>query len=212
MTDSTCLSAAGAVPLPKSRLPAEHHREDKQPVLVDQVVLQQRLQQVGTAPALQAPAGLLPELPKFGNHVALEQAGVVPGDTLEAARHHVLWPRVERGRDGVIRVGDLGPVTGEDVIGLAPEQETVGVRDSLDDQPPHDIFDIGGLPASMQEATLWILVGAAGSLHDAVQGQKCIHDDLRHTLVLHQSDEPHRPESTGWGAPVQRNFCLEDEL
>jgi hypothetical protein len=42
----------------------------------------------------------------------------------------------------------------------------------------------------MQEAAVWVLVRAAGSLHDAVQGQKCIHDDLGHSLVLHHNDEP----------------------
>src|SRR6516225_5773658 len=97
-------------------------------------------------------------------------------------------------------LGNLGPVIGEDVVGLAPEQETVGVRDSIGDEPPRDLVAIGGLPASMREATLWVLVGAAGSLHDAVQGQKCVHNDFGHTLLLHQDDdEPHRPESTGWG-------------
>src|SRR3990172_1408289 len=147
VTDSTCLSATGTVPLALAG--AEHHREDEQPVLVDQVVLQQRLEQFGAAPSVHGPAGLLPEPPDLGDNVALDQTGIVPRDTLEAARHHVLWPRVERGRDGVIGVGDLGPVIGEDVVGLAPEQESVGVRDPLGDQPPHDIVDIGGLPTSM---------------------------------------------------------------
>jgi transposase-like protein len=36
----------------------------------------------------------------------------------------------------------------------------------------------------------------AYAIHDTVQGQKCIKDDLGHTLALHQDDEPHRHEST----------------
>src|SRR5215469_14909215 len=79
--------AAGEEPLSG----AENHGVDEQPVLVDQVVLQQCLERVGAAPGVQGAAGLLAQLPELGNYVALDQAGVVPGDTLEAARQHVFW-------------------------------------------------------------------------------------------------------------------------
>ena len=45
---------------------------------------------------------------------------------------------------------------------------------------------------------------AAGSLHDAVQGQECIYDNFGHTLVLHLDDEPQPPESTGWARKARR--------
>ena len=142
---------------------AEHHREDEQPEFIDQVVLQQRLQRVGAAPGVQGAAGLLPELPDSGDGVAPDQAGVVPGDLLQAARQHVLGPRVERCGNGIIGVGDPGPEVGEDIVGLAPQQEAVGIRESSDDQFPDGSFGIGGLPASMREAPSGSSSGAPGA-------------------------------------------------
>jgi hypothetical protein len=52
----------------------------------------------------------------------------------------------------------------------------------------------------MQEATLGVLVRTAGRLHDAVQGQKCIHDDPGHIFTSSLIDEQRPLESTlAWG-------------
>ena len=58
------------------------------------------------------------ERSEFGDRAVLDEPRVVPSDTLEVGRHHVLWPRVERFCDRVSRVRDRGPVTGEDVSRL----------------------------------------------------------------------------------------------
>src|ERR687892_2865919 len=69
---------------------SEHDREDHEPELVYEIVLEQRLDQVGAAMHLDLRPFLLLDLRHRLGGVALEQGRVVPLDPVERPRGHVL--------------------------------------------------------------------------------------------------------------------------
>lgn len=113
-------------------LPAtQDHRVDRDPVLVDQAVVHQRIDQVGAACDQDVPTGLILQLSDFDRDVAAEKDRVLPRELLEAVRDDVL-------RKGVDPVGEAlvtrsrGPERRPDVIGHAPEERGVDGEELLD--------------------------------------------------------------------------------
>ena len=151
---------------------AQDDRVDEQPVLVDQVVAQQLVDQVRAAVHQQVAARLRLQRPDLGGHVARDDRRVAPVGPLERVRHDVL-------RDAVHPVGQFGvaaagrrPERRPDLPGPAAQQERVGrhrlglvvdlVLVVLDAQRPR-------VPAAP------VLV-EPGRLDDAVDGHERGHD------------------------------------
>src|SRR3954454_7910554 len=63
-------------------------------------------------------------------------------------------------------------MTGEDFVGTAPEQERVRAVEHAADECAKRSIEVRQEPAAVAKAAAPILGRSAGSLHDAVQGQK----------------------------------------
>src|SRR5206468_6760559 len=113
---------------------ANDDRKDPQAELIDEVVLQQRLDQVGAAGHVNFASGLSFE-PRDGPcGVPGQQRGVVPFHPVKRSRGDVLLHAVQLGRHGVVRIRDARPVCSEDFICPAAEQQGVGLQRLLDDE------------------------------------------------------------------------------
>src|SRR5918992_2710490 len=148
---------------------AEDDREHHQPQLVDEVVLEQRLHE------LRAPVDdeLAVELAHLFDDVALEDRRVRPLRVLERGRDHVLRHRVEP-------VCELpraaGPGLGEALVGHAAEQHGVRVHGL-------DGLELVALVAAVEReapASVLEVLGAAGILDHAVEGDELGNDNSRH--------------------------------
>src|SRR5215203_3017280 len=159
---------------------SEHQRERPEPELVDEAVLEQRLDQVPAAVHLQLGAILLLARADPVGHLALYQLLVLPVELGELRRGHVLGRIVERLSAWIVGVR---PVGRENLVGVATEDEVEGLRHRLSHRPLHLLVPVAERPAAVLEAATAILLGAARRLHDAVEGQEGVHDELSHVRV-----------------------------
>jgi hypothetical protein len=93
---------------------------------------------------------------------------------------------VQRGGDRIARVGDAGPVAPHHVVGRAAEQNLVGLAEPGGGDPHLVVVGVRHHPAAVPEAVTGVLVDAAGSLHDAVEGEEGVHGEL-HRVSLRLS-------------------------
>ncbi|SNQ45753.1 hypothetical protein FRACA_1100006 [Frankia canadensis] len=161
---------------------AQMQRVDHQAVLVDEVVLDERVGEPGGAVDLQLSPRLPLQLGDGGGDVTLEQGRARPADAGQRGRRDVLGQPVQRSGDRVVGVGDLRPVLGEDLVGRPSEQERVRVPEPADDRRPDLLVPVGELPSAVREPVSGVLLRSARRLHDAVQGDESLqsepHDDL----------------------------------
>jgi hypothetical protein len=165
----------------------------RRPEAVDELVSQQRLEQVAASPDLQLVTGFLLQRPHCRDDVAGHEASGVRVlaaprgiGVAEGARHHVLGERVDRRGDGVGGVGLIGPVAAEDVERSATEQERAGVTVELGDELADGGVRERSLPAAVGEPVAGILVGTARGLQHAVEGQERL-DGESHVVTDGQS-------------------------
>lgn len=88
------------------------------------------------------------------------------------AGRHVLAAGVESGRDRIVGGVDVGPVRGECVVGLATEEQVVGLGHRLGVDLRHDLLPVGSAPAARREPARRVLLGTGRALHHAVEGDK----------------------------------------
>src|SRR3989440_6967512 len=74
----------------------------------------------------------------------------------------------------------VGPVRGENLVGLAAEQEVEFLLEDAVELFAERLIEIGHLPAAELEALGWILGRPAGRLHDAIHGNHGADDNLPH--------------------------------
>src|SRR2546428_14086104 len=74
----------------------------------------------------------------------------------------------------------VGPVRGENLVGLAAEQEVEFLLEDAFELFAERLIEIGHLPAAELEALGWILGRPAGRLHDAIHGNHGADDNLPH--------------------------------
>src|SRR5262245_35858189 len=74
----------------------------------------------------------------------------------------------------------VGPVRGENLVGLASEEEIELPLEDAVDLFAELLIEIGHHPAAELETLGGVFRGAAGGLHDAVQGNLGADDDLAH--------------------------------
>src|SRR5213594_2784916 len=74
----------------------------------------------------------------------------------------------------------VGPVRGENLVGLAAEQEVEFLLEDTVELFAKLSIEIGHLPATELEAPGWILGRPAGRLHDAIHGNHGADDNLPH--------------------------------
>src|SRR5206468_9401711 len=90
--------------------------------------------------------------------------------------NRVLLDLVEHFRDAA--VGRVQPVRGENLVGLAAEEEIELLLEDAVELFAKLLIEIGHLPAAEPEAVGRILKWRAGRLHDAVHGNHCADDYL----------------------------------
>src|SRR5437868_8268669 len=74
----------------------------------------------------------------------------------------------------------VGPVRGENLVGLAAEQEVEFLLEDAVELFAEILIEIGHFPAAELEALGWILGRPAGHLHDAIHGNHGADDNLPH--------------------------------
>src|SRR5256885_13578122 len=74
----------------------------------------------------------------------------------------------------------VGPVRGENLVGLAAEQEVEFLLEEMVDLFAELLIEIGHRPAAEPKALGRILAPRAGRLHDAVHGNLSADDNLSH--------------------------------
>src|ERR1700704_805284 len=89
----------------------------------------------------------------------------------------------------------VGPVRGENLVGLAAEQEVEFVLEDAVELFAELLIEIGHLPAAELEALGWILGRPAGRLHDAIHGNHGADDNLPHRSLSLFEPRTKRPAS-----------------
>src|SRR5436189_6474101 len=74
----------------------------------------------------------------------------------------------------------VGPVRGENLVGLAAEQQVEFLLEDAVELFAELLIEIGHHPAAELEALGWILGRPAGRLHDAIHGNLGADDNLPH--------------------------------
>src|SRR5437588_2955218 len=100
---------------------SQRDRINLEPELVDQIVLEQRLNQVAASVHLELRAIFLLELPDLADDIAVDRDGLLPIGADGPVRDDVFRRPIDRIAG---RVGRLRPKTGKDVVGL-PAQEQI---------------------------------------------------------------------------------------
>src|SRR5215207_5937849 len=141
----------------------------------------------------------------FGR-LTLDQDRVAPLKRGMTPRRDVLGGVVQWLGAGLLR--GVRPVRGEDVVGLASENEVERHAHRLAHDLTHQLVPIVHRPATVREAAAVVLSRSARGLHDPVEGQEGAHYQLSHlsscsflsfpshTSTIHTHDERATPKST----------------
>jgi hypothetical protein len=156
---------------------AEDHREHHEAQLVDEPVLEQALDELGTAVDDDLAVGLVSQPRDRLGQVALEHRRVVPLRVLQGRGDDVLRHLVEPVRELAVA---RRPRLGEPLVGPAAEQQRVrGHRlVELELVPLVAASDLEG-PAAVLE-----VLRPARILHDPVERDELGHNDLPHGSLL----------------------------
>ena len=159
----------------------EHDREDDQPQLVHQVVLDQRAPELIAGGDDDLSVELLLELRDLGHHVALDDRRVVPLGILEGRRHDVLGHAVQPVRE---LAAPGSPAQPEELVASPAEQPRLGAERLLErDLVP--LLEVLAAeldePAAEPEALL-----AVGVLDHAIERDvlRAAHHDPSHCRLL----------------------------
>src|SRR2546430_16466907 len=87
----------------------------------------------------------------------------------------------------------VGPVRGENLVGLAAEQQVEFLLEAAVELFAERLIEIGHLPAAELEALGWILGRPAGRLHDAIHGNHGADDNLPHGSLSLFCSKDERP-------------------
>src|SRR5918993_193590 len=145
------------------------HREDAD--RVDEIVGEQGMHEVSTALGNQVRAFLLPQTFYVGD-IAQQHRALPARVDIARARNGILLNRVEQLCDAAIRAAFIviGPVRGENLVGLAAEQEIeLLLKEAIDLFAEH-LIEIRHPPSAELKALGRILGWPARRLHDAVHG------------------------------------------
>src|SRR6266540_669406 len=154
---------------------AQDDGEDHQPVLVDQVVLHQRADELGAAGHQDVAAVPLLEPGDLVDDVVPDHGRVVPLGLVQRGRHDVLGHAVHLLAE-LAGVGHGRPGGGEPLVGHASQEEGVGRQRLVE-------LELGAIvPLLELEGPASVLEGLRSTrvLHHAVQAHELRHDDLAH--------------------------------
>src|SRR5829696_976174 len=140
--------------------------EDPQAALIDEVVAQQRLDQVPAAMHLQLRTIFLLECRDALGRVSLYQHRLAPLQRGMTPRRNILGGVFQRPGPSLLR--GVRPVRCEDIVGLASENELERPAHRLAHDLTHLIVPVVHPPAAVREAAAIVLFGSARSLHDLV--------------------------------------------
>src|SRR6266849_5396492 len=166
------------------------------------------MHEFGTALRDEVSAVLLLQTLHVGD-VAEEHRALPARIDLARARNGVFLDVLEQFRDAAVgRIFVVvRPVRGENLVGLAAEEEIELLLEDAVELFAKLLIEIGHLPAAELEALGRILRWPAGRLHDAVHGNHCADDYLPHgplSLFEPRTNGPlpirHVPTLTSWRA------------
>jgi hypothetical protein len=156
---------------------AEQDREDEEVELVDQAGREQRLDQHGAALGQQIRPVALLEPGDRRRHVAFEPHAIGPVERRGGGGGDIFGDGVEQA--GRLLFGER-PMGGENLPGLATEQQVERPREALAQRLAHHFVPIGAGPPAEAETAGRILLGSARCLHHAVQADESGADDPPH--------------------------------
>src|SRR5215203_3160679 len=100
-----------------------------------------------------------------------------------AFRQHVLGRAIELLAEHFVRAFHKGPVSRENVVGSAPEEQIEVPGEERVEALADSLIKILRQPPTEREAASRIFVGTAGRLHDSIQREKYSANDLSHDRV-----------------------------
>ncbi len=151
---------------------AQDHGEDNQAVGVDEVLAHEGAGQGAAAVDLQFPTRRALEFANLMCDVTAESHRTRPGEVFHGGGHDMLGEGVQLAADPVAGVGDSGPEASHRLVGPPAQQERVRLIEDLVHVLARFPIKVRRQPAAKVEAVPGILLGGAGALHDAVQGQE----------------------------------------
>src|SRR5947207_3150939 len=203
--DSVSVNAAGRS-LPEEPLPLpERDREDLQPELVHEAVLEQRRDQVAAPVHLQVRAVRLLELPELRRHVALEEHRRSPRQLGHGPGGHVFGRLVDGARE---RLGLLRPIGRKDVVGLPPQEQVEPRAHLRAHRRAECLVEVWERPAAVGEAAARILLGPPGVL---VSGPSSVASVHRPVLLPHPPVSQARGDFTALPL-IRRAFAVLERL
>ena len=126
----------GAVAGQEALTAAEHEGDDHQPEAVDEIVLHEALCQPAAADDVEVGAVLRLQLSNRVLDAALENVSVLPVERVgKRGRRDVLRQLVQRAGERLLVVACVRPVTGEELVRPAAEEEAAGRSVAVDDPP-----------------------------------------------------------------------------
>src|SRR3982074_420024 len=118
-------------------------RENLEPEFVDQIILEQRLNQVAASVHLELGAVSLLELLDLADDIAVDGDGLLPIGADRAVRDDIFRRPIDRLAG---RVGRLRPKTGKDVVGLPAQEQIEGMAHLLADRLADGVIEKGHRP------------------------------------------------------------------
>jgi hypothetical protein len=140
---------------------------------------------------LELAARLLLQRRDGGEDIGGDDARARPGRLARRRGDDVLRPPVEHLRDAVGRVGHLRPEARRHLVGGAAERDLVGPVEPAVDDPAEALIDVRDDSAAAGEAVGGVLLGAAGTLQDAVEAEERVPCEL-HVRETTRTDPTHR--------------------
>src|SRR5215472_11278365 len=176
--------------LEQSLAASQDERVKPEPVLIDKVVLDQRLSEIAAAVDLEFLASLALQPCDLFHGVTLDQRRVVPRHLVERFGDDVLREAIQLPGD-LVFAGDQRPVRGHDLVRGSTEQKGVSGFEPVGHEPAHRLVRIRNHPAALLETSAWVLGRAAWALHDPIQGQERRQGHL-HIVLLNPLREAYR--------------------
>jgi hypothetical protein len=133
------------------------------------------VRQPAAAVHLQLVSRLFLELAHLLDRVPGEHRGVLPFRSGQGRGPDILWLPVELGRHEVVGIGDPRPAVVHHRVGGSAEKNRVRLANHELTITPKSSSTNGTSQPPSGEAAGDVFVGAAGALHDPVDGEKRVH-------------------------------------
>src|SRR5438067_2725219 len=176
--------AEGHCAVSEQALPrAEDDRESLEPKFINEVVLQQRLNQVAASVNLELRTTFGLELLDLGDDITVDENRRFPIDIDRTVRDNVFRGLIDPLGNRVVS-GSFGPIPSKDVVSSPAEEKVERVPHLLDHDASAEVVEVADGPSAVFEAVRGVFLRRARSLHDSVECDEGQNNESSHSSVL----------------------------